>query len=112
MSVAGATSYNSVIPNEVCQKYGVECGTSQVKQQIIPKTSTQDVVEIKSKDKKKNKFAQTAVLLLGGAVIGYCCRKPIGKVINTITDKCSNFFSKGKPAEILEKGKNLIFSKK
>lgn len=112
MSVAGATGYSSVIPSEVCQKYGVDGGCTSVKPQYIPQTTAQDVVEIKGKDKKKSKIAQTAVLLVGGAVIGYCCRKPIGKVINAITDKCGKFFSNGKPAEFLQKAKNLIFSKK
>ncbi|MBR2526788.1 hypothetical protein IKE67_10015 [bacterium] len=113
MSVAGATSYNSVIPSEICQKYGVEGGCTQVKQQSIPETSTNDIVEISGKEKKKKKnFAQTAVLLVGGAVIGYCLRKPIGKVIGTITDKCSKFFSQGKPAEFMHKAKSFIFSKK
>lgn len=114
MSVASATGYNSVIPSEVCQKYGVEGGCSQAKQQSVPQTSANDIVEISGKEKKKKKknFAQTAVLLVGGAVIGYCLRKPIGKVINTVTDKCSKFFSQGKPAEFMHKAKSFIFSKK
>ena len=112
MSIASAAGYTSVIPNEVCQKYGVDCGKSQAKPQITSQKPTQDVVEIKGKEKKKNKFAQTAVLLLGGAVIGYCCRKPIGNVINTITEKCGKFFSQVKPEECLQKAKSLIFRKK
>lgn len=58
------------------------------------------------------KVISTAVLLAGGAVIGYTLKEPIGKCCKGISDKFTKFFAEGKPAEYLQKAKDLIFSKK
>ena len=72
------------------------------------------VCEGKDCDKKdgRKKLVSTAVLLAGGAVIGYALKEPIGKCCKGISDKFTKFFSEGKPAEYLQKAKDLIFCKK
>ena len=62
--------------------------------------------------KPNKKLLSTAVLLAGGAVIGYCLKGPIGNCCKGLYDKFTKFFSEGKPAEYLQKAKDLIFSKK
>ena len=70
--------------------------------------------EGKECDKKDNrkKLISTAVLLAGGAVIGYALKEPIGKCCKGVSEKFTKFFSEGKPAEYLQKAKDLVFSKK
>ncbi len=61
----------------------------------------------------------TAVLLIGGALLGYGHREQISKGLNSMSETVSKFFATGKPAEYLEsakglltKAKDLIFAKK
>ena len=74
-----------------------------------------DTVEIsdekKSSGARGKKMLSTALLLAGGAIIGYCCRGPISKGIEAIKNSVGGFFSNGKPAELLDSAKKLIFSK-
>lgn len=64
-----------------------------------------------SKKAKSNKIVSTAVLLAGGVLIGYLLKEPIGKCCNSVSEKFTKFFSEGKPAECVQKAKDLIFSK-
>lgn len=61
----------------------------------------------------------TAVLLIGGALLGYGHREQISKGLGSMKDAVTKFFSKGKPAEYLAtatewlgKAKDAIFAKK
>ena len=72
-----------------------------------------DTVEIGGEEKKTNgaggkKILSTAVLLAGGALVGYLCRGQISKGIDVIKNTVGQFFSAGKPAELLASGKGLL----
>ncbi len=96
------------------KRYGACDGDGLTARPTIPQAGLpNDVLDISNKSQGKNKkILSTGVLLLGGAVIGYCLKGPIGNCIKGITDKCGKFFSEGKPAEILGKVKNAVFCKK
>ncbi len=68
--------------------------------------------ECDDKTSNRKKLVSTAVLLAGGAVIGYCLKGPIGNCVKGLSDKFTKFFSEGKPAEYLQKAKDLVMSKK
>lgn len=71
-----------------------------------------DGKECDEKTSNRKKLVSTAVLLAGGAVIGYCLKGPIGNCVKGLSDKFTKFFSEGKPAEYLQKAKDLVMSKK
>ena len=79
----------------------------------IPKDALlADTVEIGGEEKTngagKKKLLSTAVLLAGGALVGYLCKGQISKGIETIKNSVGQFFSNGKPAELLASGKGLL----
>lgn len=67
---------------------------------------------------KKTGVIATAVLLIGGAILGYGHRDQISKGLDKMKGSVTEFFSKGEPAKWLEKGneflakaKDMIFAK-
>ncbi len=91
----------------------------------IPKgamTFTGDVVETSGEKTGKvgtKGILTTAVLLIGGALLGYGHREHISKGLGSMKDAVNKFFATGKPAEYLEsakgllaKAKDLVFAKK
>lgn len=56
----------------------------------------------------KTGIIATAVLLIGGALLGYGHRDQISKGLNSMKGSVEKFFSKGAPAEWLGKGKELL----
>ena len=57
---------------------------------------------------KKTGIIGAAVLLIGGALLGYGHRDQISKGLDSMKGSIDKFFSKGKPAEWLDAGKNLL----
>jgi len=57
---------------------------------------------------KKTGIIGAAVLLIGGALLGYGHRDQISKGLDAMKGSIDKFFSKGKPAEWLDAGKNLL----
>lgn len=111
----GGLAYDKEIVNKM-PRAAVADGNGPTTKFEIPKNALlADTVEIGGKEKtnsaSKKNFLSTALLLVGGAIIGYCCKGPISKGIETIKNSVGGFFSNGKPAELLDKAKNLIFSK-
>lgn len=67
---------------------------------------------------KKTGIIGAAVLLIGGALLGYGHRNQISKGLDSMKGSIDKFFSKGEPAKWLEKGseflakaKDMIFAK-
>lgn len=56
----------------------------------------------------KTGIIATAVLLVGGAILGYGHRDQITKGLDKMKGSITEFFSKGEPAKWLEKGKDLL----
>jgi len=57
---------------------------------------------------KKAGIIGAAVLLIGGALLGYGHKDQISKGLDAMKGSIDKFFSKGKPAEWLDAGKNLL----
>lgn len=57
---------------------------------------------------KKTGIIAAAVLLIGGALLGYGHRDQISKGLNAMKGSVDKFFSNGKPAEWFEAGKGLL----
>ncbi len=57
---------------------------------------------------KKTGIISAAVLLIGGALLGYGHKDQISKGLNTMKSSVEKFFSKGEPAKWLEAGKNFL----
>lgn len=64
--------------------------------------------EAKDKGVSKKKMISTAVLLAGGAIVGFLCKDPIMKGVAAVKDKAAKFFAEGKPAELLAQGQDLL----
>ena len=56
----------------------------------------------------KTGIIATAVLLIGGALLGYGHREQISKGLDSMKGSVEKFFSKGAPAEWLDKGKEML----
>lgn len=61
----------------------------------------------KTSNKTRN-IVGAAVLLIGGAILGYGHRNIISKGINNVKTSVSKFFADGKAAEFLQKGKDVV----
>lgn len=57
---------------------------------------------------KKTGIIAAAVLLIGGALLGYGHKDQISKGLNALKDSATKFFSKGEPAKWLDKGKEVL----
>ena len=64
--------------------------------------------EQSEKNKKRARIISAVILLVGGAMLGYGHRKYIEKGVNNVKGKVAEWASKGKPAELLAKGKGLL----
>ena len=104
----GGLAHDRAILQEMQRKYAAD-GGGFVAKPSIPNVMDGDVVVINGKEKKKeNKLVSTTVLLAGGALVGYLCRGQISKGVDALKNTVGKFFSNGKPAELLEKGKGLL----
>ena len=60
------------------------------------------------KSNKKARFITTAVLLIGGVLLGYGHRKYIEKGVDTVKGKIADWASKGTGEKIVNKGKEIV----
>ena len=71
--------------------------------------TSQDTLELSNAPKSKSKkVLGAAILLIGGAMLGYGHKDYIAKGINKVKTGLTNFFATGKPAELLQKGKEVV----
>ena len=94
-AVMGAQCANrgAMMPCRQCNPMGVQ------NQGVVSETA--------SKPNKKGVMT-TTLLLIGGAILGYGHRKYISQGLDKLKTVVSEFFSKGKPAELLSKGKDIL----
>lgn len=70
--------------------------------------SAQAEAEATQNSNKKGKALTVAILLIGGALLGYGHRKYIEKGVNSVKTKVAEWASTGKAAEWVQKGKDLL----
>ncbi|MBR1680904.1 hypothetical protein IJ707_03835 [bacterium] len=108
----GGLAHDRQILDKVMKAGAADGGGFTAKVDIPEGAMKADTVEIGGEEKKsgvnKKQMVSTAVLLAGGALIGYLCKGPISKGVDTLKNAVGQFFSKGKPAELLESGKGLL----
>ena len=79
---------------------------------IIDKVGTigtsSETIEASKKSSKTKTAIGAAVLLIGGAILGYGHRDVISKGLNSVKESVTKFFATGKAAELLEQGKNAL----
>ena len=79
---------------------------------IIDKVGTigtsPETIEASKKSSKAKTAVGAAVLLIGGAILGYGHRDVISKGLNNVKESVTKFFATGKAAELLEKGKTML----
>lgn len=83
------------------------CGVDRFER---PAKNNPNIAETPSEEKKSNKgkILTAAVLLIGGALLGYGHRKYIEKGVDAVKGKVGEWASTGKAAELIEKGKGLL----
>ena len=60
------------------------------------------------KSNKKARFLTTAILLVGGAILGYGHRKHIEKGVNAVKGKIAEWTASGTGEKIVNKGKEVV----
>ncbi len=118
----GGLAHDRQILDKITKAGAADGGGFTAKTSIPDEALKADTVEIGETEKKssvsKKQMLSTAVLVAGGALIGYLCRGSISKGIDMLKNTVGQFFSNGKPAEmlaagkgLLDKAKDMIFSK-
>ncbi len=96
-------------PKYACDGDGL---TAKVDIPKMAKTLVADKFDGSNTEEKKSSNTKTVigatVLLVGGALLGYGHKDVISKGINNFKGTVDKFFSSGKPAEYLQKGKEMI----
>ncbi|MBR1907697.1 hypothetical protein IJ818_02035 [bacterium] len=97
---------------------GVGKAVKAVKDFFVKKPAKNDASQVSTpsiqeetnseKSSTKARFISTAILLVGGALLGYGHRKHIEKGVNAVKGKIAEWASTGTGEKIVSKGKDLL----